>query len=165
VIDTFSVGKYTKTQVAVVYLQDIADKSVVKEIERRISKINIDRMSNTQLQGTYKCVKKSIEDAKQKGKTEELKELIELKNKIKNKLINENDSLNIQSIKCNLMLGNVEKIDIYENTLIKFYNELENNNFNGYDNDIQQMKIHILSLLKLINKIKKSNKTHIKKIA
>jgi len=63
------------------------------------------------------------------------------------------------------MLGNVEKIDIYENTLIKFYNELENNNFNGYDNDIQQMKIHILSLLKLINKIKKSNKTHIKKIA
>jgi len=33
-----------------------------------ISKINIDRMSNTQLQGTYKCVKKSIEDAKQKSK-------------------------------------------------------------------------------------------------
>lgn len=42
VIDTFSVGKYTDTQVAVVYLQDMADKSVVKEIERRISKIDID---------------------------------------------------------------------------------------------------------------------------
>lgn len=42
VIDTFSVGKYTKTQVAVVYLQDIADKNVVKEIERRVSKIDID---------------------------------------------------------------------------------------------------------------------------
>ncbi|MBQ8522363.1 MAG: spore germination protein [Clostridia bacterium] len=42
VIDTFSVGKYTTTQVAVVYLQDIADKNVVKEIERRISKIDID---------------------------------------------------------------------------------------------------------------------------
>ncbi|MBQ7880555.1 MAG: spore germination protein [Clostridia bacterium] len=42
VIDSFSVGKYTKTQVAVIYLQDIADKNVVKEVERRISKINID---------------------------------------------------------------------------------------------------------------------------
>ena len=42
VIDTFSVGKYTKTQVAVVYLQDIADKNVVNEIARRISKIDID---------------------------------------------------------------------------------------------------------------------------
>ena len=42
IIDTFSVGKYTQTQVAVVYLQDIADKGVVKEIERRISKIDID---------------------------------------------------------------------------------------------------------------------------
>ncbi len=42
VIDTFSVGKYTNTQVAVIYLQDIADKNVVKEVERRISKINID---------------------------------------------------------------------------------------------------------------------------
>lgn len=42
VIDSFSIGKYTKTQVAVIYLQDIADKNVVKEIERRISKIDID---------------------------------------------------------------------------------------------------------------------------
>ena len=42
VIDTYSVGKYTTTQVAIVYLQDIADKNVVKEIERRISKIDID---------------------------------------------------------------------------------------------------------------------------
>ena len=42
VVDTFSVGKYTKTQVAVVYLQDVANKKVVKEIEQRISKINID---------------------------------------------------------------------------------------------------------------------------
>lgn len=42
VVDSFSVGKYTKTQVAVVYLQDIADKNVVKEIERRISKVDID---------------------------------------------------------------------------------------------------------------------------
>ena len=42
VIDTFSVGKYTNTQVAVIYLQDIADKNVVKEVERRISKIKID---------------------------------------------------------------------------------------------------------------------------
>ncbi len=42
VIDSFSVGKYTKTQIAVVYLQDVADKNVIKEVERRISKINID---------------------------------------------------------------------------------------------------------------------------
>lgn len=42
VIDSFSVGKYTKTQIAVVYLQDVADKNVIKEVERRISKIDID---------------------------------------------------------------------------------------------------------------------------
>lgn len=42
VIDNFVVGKYTKTQVAVVYIQNIASKSVVKEVERRISKIDID---------------------------------------------------------------------------------------------------------------------------
>ncbi|MBO5910412.1 MAG: spore germination protein, partial [Clostridia bacterium] len=42
VIDSFTIGKYTQTQVAVIYLQDIADKNVVKEVERRISKINID---------------------------------------------------------------------------------------------------------------------------
>ena len=42
VIDSFSIGKYTKTQVAVIYLHDIADKNVVKEVERRISKIDID---------------------------------------------------------------------------------------------------------------------------
>lgn len=42
VVDAFNVGKYTKTAVAVVYLNSIASKEVVKEIERRISKINID---------------------------------------------------------------------------------------------------------------------------
>jgi len=42
IVDTFSVGKYTNTQIAVVYLQDIADKNVVKEIERRIKEIDID---------------------------------------------------------------------------------------------------------------------------
>lgn len=130
-----------------------------------ISRINIENMSNTQLQTTYKCVKKSIEEAKQKGKTEQLNELIKLKKKIKDKLIQENNDLNLQSIKCNLMLGNIEKIDIYENVLIGLYKELENNKFKGYDSDIQQMKIHILALIKLINKIKKSDKTYTKKIA
>jgi len=42
VIDSFTIGKYTQTQVAVIYLQNIADKNIVKEVERRISKINID---------------------------------------------------------------------------------------------------------------------------
>jgi len=130
-----------------------------------ITKINIDKMNSSQLQNTYKCVKKSIEEAKQAGKSEQLNDLIELKNKIKAKLIKENDDLNLQSIKCNLMLGNIEKIDIYESVLIELYNEIENNSFKGYDSDIQQMKIYILSLIKLINKIKKSNKTYIKKIA
>lgn len=130
-----------------------------------ISRINIESMNNTQLQTTYKCVKKSIEEAKQKGKTEQLNELIKLKKKIKDKLIQENNDLNLQSIKCNLMLGNIEKIDLYENVLIGLYNELENNKFKGYDSDIQQMKIHILALIKLISKIKKSDKTYTKKIA
>ena len=37
-----SVGKYTLTNVTVMYISSIADKKVVKEVERRIKKINID---------------------------------------------------------------------------------------------------------------------------
>ncbi len=41
-IDTFEVGQRTKTSVAVVYMQDIANETAVKEIEKRISQIDID---------------------------------------------------------------------------------------------------------------------------
>ncbi len=42
VIKTLSVGRLTKTDVAICYLQNIADKKVVKEIVDRIKKIDID---------------------------------------------------------------------------------------------------------------------------
>ncbi len=53
VIDSFSIGKYTKTQIAVVYLQDIADKNVIKEVERRISKIDIDGIVDSYYVSAY----------------------------------------------------------------------------------------------------------------
>lgn len=39
---SMQVGKYTKTKVALAYLNDIADLKIVKKIEERIKKINID---------------------------------------------------------------------------------------------------------------------------
>ena len=69
VIDTFSVGKYTKTQVAVVYLQNIADKNVIKEVERRISKINIDGVVDSYYISAY-LQSKPMSIFKQVGDTE-----------------------------------------------------------------------------------------------
>ena len=69
VIDSFSVGKYTKTQVAVVYLQDIADKNVIKEVERRISKINIDGVVDSYYISAY-LQSKPMSIFKQVGDTE-----------------------------------------------------------------------------------------------
>ncbi len=42
VIKTLSVGRLTKTSVAICYLENIADKKIVKEITSRIKKIDID---------------------------------------------------------------------------------------------------------------------------
>lgn len=36
------VGKYTQTQVSICYIEDIADKNIVKDIENKIKKIDID---------------------------------------------------------------------------------------------------------------------------
>lgn len=46
-IDTFEVGKRTKTSVAVIYMQDIANDTAVKEIEKRIGQIDTDVMWGT----------------------------------------------------------------------------------------------------------------------
>lgn len=46
-IDTFEVGTRTKTSVAVVYMQDIANDTAVREIKRRINQINIDSIWGT----------------------------------------------------------------------------------------------------------------------
>jgi len=51
-IDNFVVGERTKTAVAVIYMKDIANNSIVKEIEKRISKIKTDSIWGTaELQG------------------------------------------------------------------------------------------------------------------
>ncbi|NCA66900.1 MAG: spore germination protein [Clostridia bacterium] len=41
-IKNFEVGRRTKTRVAVVYIEDIANESVVSEVERRITSIDVD---------------------------------------------------------------------------------------------------------------------------
>jgi len=43
----FEVGVRTKTRVAVVYIQDIANDSVVREMERRIERINVDGITES----------------------------------------------------------------------------------------------------------------------
>lgn len=53
VVNTFSVGRYTQTQVAVLYLEDVADMRVVKEVERRIKKIDIDGILDSYYISTY----------------------------------------------------------------------------------------------------------------
>lgn len=69
VVDTFSVGKYTQTQVAVVYLDNIADKKIVKEIERRIENIKIDGVLDSYYISSY--LQRSPESMfKQVGDTE-----------------------------------------------------------------------------------------------
>lgn len=69
VVDNFSVGKYTKTQVAVIYLKDIAHPNVVKEVERRISKINIDGIVDSYYISAY-LQSKPMSIFKQVGDTE-----------------------------------------------------------------------------------------------
>ena len=69
VIDSFSVGRYTKTQIAVIYLQDIADKSVVKEVERRIEQIDIDGIVDSYYISAY-LQRKPQSIFKQVGDTE-----------------------------------------------------------------------------------------------
>ena len=41
-IDDYTVGKHTKTMVKVVYLTKVADKNIVKKIEKKLKSINID---------------------------------------------------------------------------------------------------------------------------
>ena len=42
IVEHLSVGKYTQTDVAVIYISSIADKKVISEVKKRIKKINID---------------------------------------------------------------------------------------------------------------------------
>ncbi|MPM12671.1 Spore germination protein B1 [bioreactor metagenome] len=46
-IKYFEVGARTKTRVAVIYIQDVTNDNVVKEIERRIESINVDGVSES----------------------------------------------------------------------------------------------------------------------
>ena len=159
-IDIFSKNIVNKDEIKV----DVNTKKI-----NIINKINIEKMNTFQLQNTYKFIKKSITDAENKRNLEQLDELKKLKNKIKQKLINENDHMDLNSIRNNLILGNIEKIDAYEHVLLDLYNDIEQNDKNrikSYDYELQQKRIHILALLKLISKIKKSNtKQYVKKIA
>ena len=47
------VGKYTKTAVAIMYLEGIADKKIVKEIEKKIKDINIDGIIDSYYIGQF----------------------------------------------------------------------------------------------------------------
>ena len=64
-----SVGKYTKTKIALCYLKDIADFNIVKKIENRLKQINIDGIVDSHYLISFLEEKKSSM-FKQIGKTE-----------------------------------------------------------------------------------------------
>ena len=130
-----------------------------------IHNFNIEKMNKLQLENAYDFVKKSINDAEKRGIQEEIEELKQLKKKIKQKLIEQNTDFDIQSIRNTLMLGSIDKIDMYESVLMNLYNDLESKSkMAQFDEEFQQMRIHVLSLLKLIKKIK-NGKQYVKKAA
>ena len=130
-----------------------------------IHNFNIEKMNKLQLENAYDFVKKSINDAEKRGYKEEIEELKQIKKKIKQKLIEQNTDFDIQSIRNTLMLGSIDKIDMYESVLMNLYNDLESKSkMAQFDEEFQQMRIHVLSLLKLIKKIK-NGKQYVKKAA
>lgn len=64
-----TVGKYTKTKIALCFLKDIADKNIVEKIEQRIKQINIDGIMDSHYLISFLEEKKSSM-FKQIGKTE-----------------------------------------------------------------------------------------------
>lgn len=133
-----------------------------------INMININKMNKMQLEKTYKFVKKSINEYTKNDRNEELEKLKLLKKQIKKKLLEENDEL--EKIRVNLKLGNFSEIENYEKYLMNLYIEIEQKSKKtNYDERNRERKIKILTLLKLIKKIKNNNKQstkqYIKKIA
>lgn len=68
-IDELEVGRYTKSKVAICYIDDIADKKVVEKIKSRIETIDIDGILDTHYLTSYLEEKKNS-IFKQVGKTE-----------------------------------------------------------------------------------------------
>lgn len=128
-----------------------------------ISMINIEKMNNEQLKNTYKFIKKSIVDCTNKGRTEEIERLQKLKQRIKKNLLENSDEL--EKIKITLKTGDFENIDEYEQYLLKLYNEMNQKKIINFDESERERKIKILTLLKLIKKIKSNNKQYKRKIA
>jgi len=60
-IDKFTVGKRTKTTVAVVYINNIANPEYVSEISKKLQSINIDGIIDTHLVGLLKILTNLIE--------------------------------------------------------------------------------------------------------
>lgn len=69
VVNECTIGKYTSTRVCIMYIDSIAEEKVVKEVERRLSKINIDGLIDSfYIQSLLEMRKSAI--FKQIGNTE-----------------------------------------------------------------------------------------------
>lgn len=128
-----------------------------------IDMINIEKMNDEQLKNTYKFIKKSILECQNKGRKEEMEKLQRLKQKIKKNLLENSDEL--EKIKITLKTGDFDNIDEYEQYLLKLYNEMNQKKIINFDESERERKIKILTLLKLIKKIKSNNKQYKRKIA
>jgi spore germination protein KA len=47
IIESMKIGKYTKTDVVIAYIKDIAEDKVIKEVRKRLNKIDIDAVMDT----------------------------------------------------------------------------------------------------------------------
>lgn len=139
-----------------------------KEIETKkiniIEKINLEKMTANQLKNTYSCIKKSIKQAETRNKLDDIEELKQLKVQVKKILLEKSNNLDFNSIKYNILYGDVNKLDYYREYLLGCYEHYKNIQHN---NEAHQMRITILTLLKLIERKKQkvNNNQYVKKVA
>lgn len=145
---------------------NIINPKQIKEIKKIniIDKIHPEKMTADQLKNTYSCIKKSIKQAETRNKLDDIEELKQLKVQVKKILLEKSNNLDFNSIKYNILYGDVNKLDYYREYLLGCYEHYKNIQHN---NEAHQMRITILTLLKLIERKKQkfNNNQYVKKVA
>lgn len=128
-----------------------------------INRINIYNMNKEQLKNTYLFIKKSIYDAEQKEDNNEIFRLKQLKQETKKLLLEKSKNMDLNSIKNQVLFGDINKLDYYRNYLLVCYQEYKNIK----TNDAQQKRITILTILRLIELKKEKTESYqfVKKVA
>lgn len=148
--------------------EEAREQELVKQIEhirninifsaKKIPKVStIDRINTNnlvvnqdlnQLKKTYLFIKKNIEEAENRNLPNDIIKLTEMKKEVKRLMLEKSDNLDFDSIKINILFGNINKLDYYYDYLTRCYKQYENIK---YDTEVQQIMITIRTLQKLIN--------------